>query len=58
MVDQLVAELACDFRLQALDLRRAKFDYLAAAQIDQMVVMGFRGGFVARAALAEIVPLV
>ncbi len=57
MIDQFVAELARDFRLQTVDFVRAEFDHLAAAQIDQMVVMGFGGGFVARAPLAEIVPL-
>src|ERR1039458_3334319 len=57
VIDQLVAELARDFRLHALDLGRAEFDHFAAAQVDQVVVMGFRGGFVTRAPLAEIVPL-
>ena len=57
VIDQFVAELARDFGLQALDFLRLEFDHLAAAQIDQMVVMGFGRGFVARAAFAEIVPL-
>src|ERR1039457_2872058 len=57
VIDQLVAELARDFRLHALDLGRAEFDHFAAAQVDQVVVMRFRGGYVTRAPLAEIVPL-
>ena len=43
VIDQFVAELARDFGLQALDLLRLEFDHLAAAQIDQMVVVGFGG---------------
>ncbi len=39
VVDQFVAELARDLRLQALDLLRLEFDHLAAAKIDEMVVM-------------------
>ena len=57
MVDQPVAELARDLGLQLFDFFRLEFDHFAAAQIDQMVVMAIPAGFVARAALAEIVPL-
>ena len=57
VVDQPVAELARDLGLQPLDLLRGEFDHLAVAQIDQVVVMRFRAGLVAGAAVAEIVAL-
>ena len=57
MIDQLVAELAGDLALQPLDLLGLEFDHLAAAQIDQMVVVRFGNLLVARAALAEIMAL-
>src|SRR5262245_62316637 len=57
MVDQLVAELASNFRLQALDLLGLELDHFAGAQIDEMVVMRVRYLFVARPAVAEIMPL-
>ena len=57
MIDQLVAELARDLGLQALDFFRLEFDYFAGAQIDEMVVVAFAHLLVARAATAEIVTL-
>ena len=55
VIDQLVAELAGDLALQPLDLLGLELDHLAAAQVDQVVVVRFRNLLVARAALAEIV---
>src|SRR6185437_11206454 len=57
MIYQFVTKLARDFRLQTLYFLRLEFDHFAIAQVDQMVVVGFRGGFVTRTAFAEIVPL-
>src|SRR5665213_1100669 len=57
VIDQFVAALARHLRLHPLDLGRAEFDHFAAAQVDQVVVMGFGGGFVTRAPFAEVVPL-
>src|SRR5262249_7805098 len=54
VVDQLVAELAGDLALQALDFFRLKLDDLAVAQIDQVIVMRLGALLVTRAALAEI----
>ena len=44
-------------RLQLLDFFRGEFDHLAVAQIDQVIVMAVAHLLVARAALADIVPL-
>ena len=57
MIDQLVAELAGDLRLELLDLFRGELDHLAVAQIDEVVVMAVAHRLVAGAALAEIVTL-
>src|SRR5689334_14189292 len=57
MVDQLVAELARDVRLQPFDIFRAEFDYFAGAQIDEVIVVRVRALLVAVAALAELVRL-
>src|SRR5436190_8317219 len=57
VADQLVAEAAGHFLLQALDLLRLEFDHLAGAQIDQMIVMGVGHLLVARAPVAEVVAL-
>jgi len=54
VIDQLVAQLAGDFRLQAFDLFRLEFDYLAGAQINQMVVVAFGRGLITGAAFAEV----
>ena len=57
VVDQPVAELARDLGLQALDLLGLELDHFAGAQVDQMVVVRVGDLLVARAAVAEIVPL-
>src|SRR6476659_7130579 len=57
VIDQLVAELAGDLGLQLLDLFRGELDHLAVAQIDEVIVMAVAHLFVARATLAEIMPL-
>src|SRR6185295_12388076 len=57
MVDQLVAEFACDFGLPTLDLFGLEFDHFAGAQVDQMVVMGVGTCLITCAAIAEVVPL-
>ena len=44
MIDQLIAELAGDFGLQAFDFLGLKFDHLAGAQIDQMIMVTFSAG--------------
>ncbi|ENN86345.1 hypothetical protein RHSP_20313 [Rhizobium freirei PRF 81] len=54
VVDEFEAVFAGNTLLQSLDLRRMKFDHLTAFQVDQMVVMLFRHGFVAGASIAEI----
>src|SRR4051812_50048488 len=55
VVDQLIAELARDLGLQALDLLGLELDHLAGAQIDEMVVMRIRYLLVARTAVAKLV---
>ena len=54
MVDQLVAELAGDELLEALDLLVAKLDDVAGLQVDQVIVMVFAGLLIARPAIAKI----
>src|SRR5262245_66500503 len=57
VLDEPVAEPARDLGLQALDLLRLKLDHLAGAQVDQVVVIGFRHLLVARAALGDIMAM-
>src|SRR3981189_1377116 len=57
VIDELVAELAGDLGLQLFDFLGGEFDHLAAAQIDQMIVVAVAHRLVAGAALAEIMPL-
>src|SRR5512144_323515 len=57
VVDEFIAELARDFGLQALNFLGLKFDHFAIAEVDQMVVVGIRAGFIARSSVTEIVPL-
>src|SRR5207342_365701 len=57
MVDKLVAQLARDFGLQALDFLGLKFDHFAVARVDQMIVVGIGAGFIACPPITEIVPL-
>ncbi len=56
MVDQAVAEPVGDPPLQLFELLVGEFDDLAGLDIDQMVMMRFGGGFVARSAVAKFVP--
>src|SRR5262245_16245774 len=56
MVDQPVAEAPRDIGLEPFNVFRLKFDHFARAQIDEMVVMAVGHLFVARAAIAEIMP--
>ena len=57
MVDEAEAELLGDPLLQRLELLVDELDDLAGLDVDQMVVMRVRRGFVARAAVAELVAL-
>ena len=57
MVDQAEAEFLRDPFLQRFELVVDELDHLAGFDVDQVVVMGFRRGFVAGAAVAEIVAL-
>src|SRR5215831_20240550 len=57
VVDQPVAELARDLRLQALDLFRAELDHLSGAQINEVIMMGVRHLLVSRAPVAKLVTL-
>src|ERR1051326_1791363 len=57
VIDQAITEPAGDLRLQALDLVRLELDHGAGAQVDEMIVVGVGNLFVARAALAKIMPL-
>ena len=56
MINKLETEATGDFLLQALNLFIAKLDYLACAQVNQVVMMLFRDGLIARSAIAEIMP--
>src|ERR1043165_6490883 len=55
--DQPEAELLGDPALELLEILVDELDDVAGLDVDQMVVMGLAGGFVAGAAIAEIVPL-
>lgn len=57
MVDKPEAMLTGNALLEGLDLGRMKFDHLASAQINEMVMMLFGHGFVTRAAITKIVAL-
>jgi hypothetical protein len=57
VVDEAEAEALGDLLLQRLELVVGEFDHLARLDVDQMVVMRFRCRFVARSAVAEIMPL-
>ena len=54
VIDQFVPEPARDLALQPFDLLGLELDHLAAAQLDQVIVMRVGDLLVARAALAEI----
>jgi hypothetical protein len=57
VVHQPIAEPPGDLGLQPLDLLGLEFDHLAGAQVDQVVVMRVGDMLVARASLAEVMPL-
>ena len=57
VIDEAEAEPLGDPLLQLLELLVDELDHLAGLDVDQMVVMGFGRGFVAGAAVAEIVAL-
>src|SRR3954447_9085258 len=57
MIDEAEAESGGDAALQFLELVVDELDDVAGLDVDQMVGMAFRGGFVAGAAVAEIVAL-
>src|SRR6478735_6335086 len=57
VVDEAEAELFGDALLQQLELVVGELDHVSGLDVDQMVVMRFRRSFVARAAVAELVPL-
>src|SRR6266699_4847330 len=57
MVDQPITEAPRDVGLEAFDVFGLKFDHFARAEIDEVVVMAVGHLLVARAAVAEIMPL-
>jgi len=57
MADQPIAKLACDFFLQPLNLGIPEFNDNAGFDIDEVVMMLFRGPFVAGMAVTELTPL-
>src|SRR5258705_12525202 len=57
MVDETEAESLGDAFLQLLEIVVDEFDHPAGFDVDQMVVVGFGRGFIARAAIAEFLAL-
>ena len=57
MVDEPIAELLGDPPRERLELFVDKFDDLAGLDVDQMVVMRVRRGFITRSAIAKLVTL-
>jgi hypothetical protein len=57
MVDEAEAKPLGDPLLEQLQFLIDEFDDVASFDVDQMVVVGFRCGLVARASVAELVPL-
>ena len=57
MIDEAIAKLLGDAALEHFKLVVDEFDHLAGLDVDQMVVMAFRRGFVARAPVAKFMPL-
>jgi len=55
VIDEPQAVFAGDPLLQSLDLGRLELDHRPALEVDQVVVMLFGQGLIARAAVAEIV---
>jgi hypothetical protein len=54
MIDEPIAKPGGDARLQRFQFGIVKFDHIASFNVDQMVVMFFLHGFVARTAALEI----
>src|SRR5213075_2236624 len=57
VIDEPEAEPLCDPLLQFLELVIDELDDVARFDIDQMVVVGLRCGFIARTAVPELVAL-
>ncbi len=57
VIDETVTEFFRHGALQCLDFCVLELDYLTALNIDQVVVMRFGNFFVARTAVAKIVPI-
>jgi len=57
MIDQSVTELLGDPFLKDFQLVVDELDDVAGLDVDQMVVVGFRRGFIAGPAVTEFVPL-
>src|SRR5690242_4164776 len=57
VIDEAEAELLGDPLLEHLELIVDELDDVAGLDVDQMVVVGFGGSLVTRAAIAELVPL-
>src|SRR5690348_4934648 len=57
MVDEAEAELLRNPFLELLELVVHELDHVPGFDVDQMVVVSFRRGLVARSAVAELVPL-
>ena len=57
MVDQAEAELLGDLLLKRLQLLIDELDDVAGLDVDQVIVMRVRRRFIARAAVAELMPL-
>ena len=55
MIHEPVAQLLRNLALERFEFRIDEFYDLAGFDVDQVIVMGFRGRFVASAAVAEIV---
>ena len=55
MIDKSEAQLGGDLPLQRLKLRIDEFDDLAGFDVDHVIVMRLRRGFIAGATVAEIV---
>src|SRR5205085_6030353 len=55
MVDEAEAELLGNSLLQRLELIVDELDHISGFYVDKMIVVGFGCGFVARAAVAELV---
>ena len=57
MINQPVSQSLGNLPLQRLKFRIDEFDYLAAFDVDQVIVVCFGCGFIARATVAKIVTI-